>query len=121
MPEKEIEELITLIKRAQADPAMFHKLIYSPESLIQDLNLERIIPMNPINPWEKCGATCEGSCWVTCGHGSCAGTCGVSCGRTSHIPGMLQSPYTPYIHSPYIHSPYGHSTYPQSQHGRVER
>lgn len=80
-----------LVERARSDPEFFHRLVFSPEAVIGELDsLDRktkgaIVSMTPE---EIIGAAITelAGCDVTC-TSSCGATCAQSCGYTTNLQG----------------------------------
>jgi hypothetical protein len=91
----------TVIERARTDPEFFHRLVFDPDSVMQDLPNDRMMKsaVFGIDPnmligsllaggggspvAEGCTTTCGGSsCTSTCGSRSCDDTCASSCTDT---------------------------------------
>ncbi len=95
MAKKDEGATTQLVKRATKDPEFFHKLVFSTEEAIAELDFltreqkSRLLALNPqsvvaslisgrldIPGLAACGDSCEGSCVATCLDDSCGSTCG---------------------------------------------
>ena len=85
----------SLVEKAKADPAFFHKLIFAPETVLNDVkDLDRrakgaLMGQNPaaliaraVGVVQACGNTCTSSCDNTCGQ-----SCGFTTNLTADVAG----------------------------------
>ncbi|RSZ58504.1 hypothetical protein HF313_07015 [Massilia atriviolacea] len=83
----------SLVEKAQADPAFFHQLIFTPETVIAQVSdLDRqakgsLVGLDPaaliataVGILQRCGNTCSSSCDNTCG-----GSCGYTTNLTAEV------------------------------------